>query len=315
MYEQHYGLTEAPFALLPDPSFLYMSKDHSMALTLLRYSIMNKQGFTAISGDVGSGKTTLINRILEELEKDITVGLINFTHNSFGELSEWVLMAFGLEYRGKSKVEMYDDFVKFLIEEYRKGQRVVLIIDEAQNMDARTLEELRMLSNVNAQNEYLLHLIIVGQPELKDTLQKPELRQLAQRISVFYHLGQLTLNEAQEYISHRLTVVGGNPQLFAADAVQLIWSEAQGVPRIINTLCDLALVYGFSGNCEAIDKQIVLEVLQDRQKMGLRPAAEPGKKAAKKKVTKKKVTKKKAPTKEAATIESNQDALSLKVVQ
>jgi general secretion pathway protein A len=320
MYEQHYGLTEAPFALLPDPSFLYMSKDHSMALTLLRYSIMNKQGFTAISGDVGSGKTTLINRILEELEKDITVGLINFTHNSFGELSEWVLMAFGLEYRGKSKVEMYDDFVKFLIEEYRKGQRVVLIIDEAQNMDARTLEELRMLSNVNAQNEYLLHLIIVGQPELKDTLQKPELRQLAQRISVFYHLGQLTLNEAQEYISHRLTVVGGNPQLFSSDAVQLIWSEAQGVPRVINTLCDLALVYGFSGCCEAIDKQLVLEVLQDRQKMGLRPAAEPGKKAAKKKAAKKKVAKKKvpkkmAPTKEASTIESNQDELSLKVVQ
>ena len=269
MYEHHYGLTEAPFALLPDPSFLYMSKDHSMALTLLRYSILNKQGFTVISGEVGSGKTTLINRILDELEDDITVGLINFTHNAFGELSEWVLMAFGIEYRNKSKVEIYDDFVKFLIEEYRKGQRVVLIIDEAQNMDARTLEELRMLSNVNAQKDYLLHLIILGQPELRMTLQKPALRQLAQRVSVFYHLGQLSLKEAQEYIAHRLEVVGGDPTLFSQDAVQRIWTEAKGIPRIINTLCDLSLVYGFSASCNEIDGAIVAEVLKDRQKMGL----------------------------------------------
>jgi general secretion pathway protein A len=269
MYEHHYGLTEAPFALLPDPSFLYMSKDHSMALTLLRYSILNKQGFTVISGEVGSGKTTLINRILDELEDDITVGLINFTHNAFGELSEWVLMAFGIEYRNKSKVEIYDDFVKFLIEEYSKGQRVVLIIDEAQNMDARTLEELRMLSNVNAQKDYLLHLIILGQPELRMTLQKPALRQLAQRVSVFYHLGQLSLKEAQAYIAHRLEVAGGDPTLFSQDAVRRIWKEAKGIPRIINTLCDLSLVYGFSASCNKIDVAIVAEVLKDRQKMGL----------------------------------------------
>jgi type II secretory pathway predicted ATPase ExeA len=269
MYEHHYGLTEAPFALLPDPSFLYMSKDHSMALTLLRYSILNKQGFTVISGEIGSGKTTLINRILDELEDDITVGLINFTHNAFGELSEWVLMAFGIEYKNKSKVEIYDDFVKFLIEEYRKGQRVVLIIDEAQNMDARTLEELRMLSNVNAQKDYLLHLIIMGQPELRTTLQKPALQQLAQRVSVFYHLGQLSLMEAQAYIAHRLEVAGGDPTLFSQDAVQRIWTEAKGIPRIINTLCDLSLVYGFSASCNKIDGAIVAEVLKDRQKMGL----------------------------------------------
>jgi general secretion pathway protein A len=269
MYEHHYGLTEAPFALLPDPSFLYMSKDHSMALTLLRYSILNKQGFTVITGEVGSGKTTLINRILDELEDDITVGLINFTHNAFGELSEWVLMAFGIEYRNKSKVEIYDDFVKFLIEEYRKGQRVVLIIDEAQNMDARTLEELRMFSNVNAQKDYLLHLIIIGQPELRLALQQPELRQLAQRVSVFYHLGQLTLAETQAYVSHRLEVAGGNPDLFSQNAVQKIWSEAKGIPRVINTLCDLSLVYGFSSSEDKIEAPIVAEVLKDRQKMGL----------------------------------------------
>jgi general secretion pathway protein A len=275
MYEQFYNLKEAPFALLPDPSFLYMSKDHSMALTLLRYSILNKQGFTAITGEVGSGKTTLINRIIDELDESITVGLINFTHNAFGELSEWVLMAFGLDYKNKSKVEIYDDFVKFLIEEYRQGKRVVLIIDEAQNMDPKTLEEVRMLSNVNAQKEYLLHLIIVGQPELRATLRRPELRQLTQRITVFYHLGKLSLAEARAYVSHRLDTAGGDPQLFADDAVEAIWKEAHGVPRIMNTLCDLSLVYGFSASVDLIDMGVVAEVLDDRAKMGLVPALEP----------------------------------------
>jgi len=270
MYEQFYELNEAPFALLPDPSFLYLSKDHGMALTLLRYSILNKQGFTVITGEVGSGKTTLINRIIEELEAGITVGLINFTHNSFGELSEWVLMAYGLDYRDKTKVEIYDCFVKFLIEEYRAGRRVVLIIDEAQNMSARALEEVRMLSNVNAQKEYLLHLIIVGQPELRDTLEQPELRQLAQRVSVFYHLGQLSLDEAKAYVSHRLQCAGAQQELFTADAIELIWTEAAGIPRVMNTLCDLSLVYGFSSALESISSSVVEEVLADRRRMGLR---------------------------------------------
>jgi len=275
MYEQFYGFSESPFALLPDPSFIYLSKDHGMALTLLRYSILNKQGFTVITGEVGSGKTTLLNRIIDEFDEDITVGLINFTHTAFGELSEWVLMAFGLEYRNKSKVEIYDDFVQFLIDEYSKGQRVVLIIDEAQNMDARTLEEVRMLSNVNAQNENLLHLIIAGQPELRGTLQKPELRQLTQRVSIFYHLGGLSLVEARAYVSHRISVVGGNRDLFAPEAVEMIWREAKGIPRIINTLCDLSLVYGYSLSKDRIDQETVSEVLADRNKVLLKPADEP----------------------------------------
>lgn len=246
-----------------------------MALTLLRYSILNKQGFTVITGEVGSGKTTLINRIMDELEDDVTVGLINFTHNSFGELAEWVLMAYGLEYKERTKVEIYDEFVKFLIEEYRQGRRVVLIIDEAQNMGARALEEVRMLSNVNAQKDYLLHLILVGQPELKATLERPELRQLAQRVSVFYHLGPLSLPEAQSYVKHRIASAGGSDELFAPGAVEAIWKSAKGIPRIMNTLCDLSLVYGFSSSVERIDETVVSEVLADRQRMGIRIADEP----------------------------------------
>jgi len=280
MYEQFYGLNQPPFALLPDPSFMYMSKDHSMALTLLRYSILNKQGFTVLTGEVGSGKTTLINRIVNELDETLTVGLINFTHAAYGELSEWVLMAYGLEYRNKSKVEMYDDFVRFLIDQYSKGKRVVLIIDEAQNMDARTLEEVRMLSNVNAQSEYLLHLIIVGQPELRATLQRPELRQLTQRVSVFYHIGRISLVEARAYVSHRLEVVNGDPELFQPDAVNYIWAESRGIPRLINTLCDLSMVYGYSAGSKTISTDIVKEVIADRNKMGLKPAEEPFKLAS-----------------------------------
>jgi len=275
MYEQFYGLNERPFALLPDPAFLYLSQDHGMALTLLRYSLMNKQGFTVITGEVGAGKTTLINQLLDEMGDEVTVGLINFTHNSFGELSEWVLMAFGLEYKNKTKVEIYDDFVKFLIEEYAKGKKVVLVIDEAQNMEPRVLEEVRMLSNVNAQKDYLLHLILVGQPELRTVLQRPELRQLTQRVSVYYHLGELSLVEAKAYVSHRLEVVGGRKELFTDDAVELIWKAAKGVPRIINTLCDLALVYGYSAGRETIDVDTANEVMADRQKMSLIPGDMP----------------------------------------
>lgn len=282
MYEQHYGFSERPFALLPDPAFLYLSQDHGMALTLLRYSLINKQGFTVITGEVGAGKTTLINRLLSEMGDELTVGLINFTHNAFGELSEWVLMAFGLDYKNKSKVEIYDDFVTFLIKEYSEGRRVVLVIDEAQNMEPRVLEEVRMLSNVNAQKDYLLHLILVGQPELRTMLQRPELRQLTQRVSVYYHVGELSLVETKAYINHRIQVVGASCDLFSDDSVELIWNASKGVPRIINTLCDLALVYGYSAARPTITEETVNEVLADRSTMSLLPAdapscdAEPG---------------------------------------
>jgi type II secretory pathway predicted ATPase ExeA len=212
---------------------------------------------------------------MDELDDEITVGLINFTHNSFGELGEWVLMAYGLEYKDKTKVEIYDDFVKYLIEEYRQERRVVLIIDEAQNMGARTLEEIRMLSNVNAQKDYLLHLILVGQPELKATLERPELRQLAQRVSVYYHLGQLSISEAHAYVSHRLACVNGDEDLFTHGAVEKIWRAAKGIPRVMNTLCDLSLVYGFSASTKKIDEQVVAEVLTDRDRMGINVAPEP----------------------------------------
>ncbi len=269
MYEKFYNLSERPFQILPDPSFLFMTKRHTTALMLLQYSIQNRQGFTVVTGEVGCGKTTLINRLLDEISEDISIGLINFTHNSFGELAEWIMMAFGLEYKSKSKVELYDEFVQFLIRQYAANKPVVLIIDEAQNMGAKGLEEVRMLSNVNAQKEHLLHLILVGQPELGELLRKPELRQLRQRVSVAYNLGPLNNAEVAAYIAHRLTVAGGSVDIFSPAAVRLIAAASDGIPRVINTLCDLALVYGFSEEKEKIDVPTIRSVLRDRIRMGL----------------------------------------------
>ncbi len=269
MYESFFGLKERPFALLPDPSFLYMSKRHTTALTLLQYSLQNRQGFTVITGEVGCGKTTLINRLLDEMQQEFRVGLINFTHNNFGEMAEWIMMAFDLEYKGKGAVEIYDDFVKFLIREYAAGHPVVLIVDEAQNMGVKGLEELRMLSNVNAQKEHLLHLILVGQPELQELLKLRELRQLTQRVSVAYNLAPFGMSDVAAYIAHRITVAGGQPTIFTPEAMRLIAAASDGIPRLVNTLCDLSLVYGFSEGHERIGVPIVRSVLRDRVRMGL----------------------------------------------
>lgn len=267
MYEQFYGFREKPFSLLPDPSFLYLGKRHRTALAMMQYGLMNQAGFSVITGEIGSGKTTLIRRLLNEMEQDVTVGLISNTHRSFGELLQWVLMAYGLGYKGKEKVELYETFVNFLIKEYAQNRRTVLIVDEAQNLAPETLEELRMLSNVNADKNQVLQLILVGQPELRRTLQRPDLEQFAQRVSVSYHLEALTLNETPEYIRHRLAAAGGDPELFETPTHAIIWYHSRGVPRVINTLCDTALVYGYAEQKPRIDAGILHDVVRDR-KMG-----------------------------------------------
>jgi len=276
MYEQFYGFRERPFALVPDPSFLYLSKGHGTALTLLRYSIMNRQGFTVVSGEVGSGKTTLVNQLLDELKSGVTVGLINFTTSNFGDMAEWIMMAYGLPYKNKGKVELYEDFVQFMIREYAAGRPVVLIVDEAQNLGIRGLEEIRMLSNVNAQKEYLLHVILVGQPELRSLLQTQQLRQLTQRVSVAFHLKRLSDEEVEHYIRHRLTTAGASAELFEPEAIRLIAGASGGIPRLINTFCDLSLVYGFSEEKPTIGANEVSAVLEDRRRMGLPAGAAAG---------------------------------------
>ena len=271
MYEAFYNLREKPFTLLPDPGFLYLSDKHRMALTLLEYGLTNQAGFTVISGEIGAGKTTLIRHLLNNMDQEHTVGLISNTHRSFGELLQWILLAFNLEHKDMDKVEMYQRFVDFIIDEYAHNRRVVLIVDEAQNMEAETLEELRMLSNVNADKDQALQVVLVGQRELRDTLQRPDLVQFAQRISVDYHLKPLSDTETAGYIRHRMEVAGGDPDTFTEAACLAVHRYSNGVPRLINLLCDTALVYGYAEQKQRIDAQLVTDVAREKQEGGIFP--------------------------------------------
>ncbi len=272
MYEKFYGLRKKPFSLLPDPSFLFLSRQHVMALTLLKYSLMNKHAFTVITGEVGAGKTTLINQLLEEIDSQYTVGLINFTDERVTQFLPWILRAYDIPYGNKSSVRMYDDFLSFLQKESAQGRTTVLVVDEAQNLAQKALEKLRMFSNVNTK-KVLLQLVLVGQPEFRETLRRPDFRQLNQRVSVFYRLDPFNSAETGDYIRHRLAVAGGREDIFGADAMSLIWKESAGIPRTINTLCDLALVYGFSSKSANITRSVVEEMLTDRRDLAVQTDA------------------------------------------
>jgi len=271
MYASYFGLAEKPFALTPDPTFLYPSRRHQTGLMMLEYGLLNQAAISVITGEIGSGKTTLIRKLLEDMEKDLTVGLISNTHRSFGELLQWVLVAFGLECASNDKATLYKCFIDFIIDEYAKGQRTVLIVDEAQNLDAETLEELRMLSNINADKDLVLQLILVGQPELRNTLRQPGLTQFAQRISVDFHLDPLTREETRAYIDHRIRVADGPEGIFTLEACDEIFDFSGGVPRLINQLCDTSLVYAFADSLSQVTPDIVLAVARDKQRGGLFP--------------------------------------------
>ncbi len=275
MYEAFYGFREKPFSLLPDPGFLFLSPKHRMALVLLEYGLMNQAGFTVISGGIGTGKTTLIRHLLNNLDRDTTVGLISNTHRSFGDLLQWIMLAFNLDDQGLDKVGRYRAFVDFMIREYAHNRRTVLIVDEAQNMAPETLEELRMLSNVNADKDQVLQVILVGQPGLRDTLRRPDLEQFAQRIAVDYDLEPLNVEETRDYVRHRVEVAGGDPGLFDDEACAAVHEASRGVPRLVNLVCDTALVYGYAEQAERITAALVRDVARDKRKGGLFPGGEP----------------------------------------
>jgi general secretion pathway protein A len=269
MYESFYGLKEKPFALNPDPQFLFLALPHRRALTMLEFSLANEAAFCLISGEVGSGKTMLIRHLLNNIEQTTTVGLISNTSLHFGRLLQWVCMSFGLEYSDKDEIALYEVFTRFLIDEYAKGHRVVLIVDEAQNLGRARLEELRVLSNINADKHLVLQTILVGQPELRALIRTPQLLQLAQRISADYHLGTLSCDEARNYIRHRLRVAGGRLNLFTEAAMTLAYQNSGGIPRIINLYCDQALVYGYADGRTRIDADLMTQVIEDRRSSGL----------------------------------------------
>ena len=273
MYEQFYGFKERPFSLLPDPDFLFLGDKHQTALDLLELTIFNQAGFCVVSGDIGASKTTLIRELLNRLDDDICVGLISNTHPSFGELLQWIMAAFGLTCDSGDQFELHKRFLDFVIQQYADNKRTLLIIDEAQNLSVSAMEELRMLSNVNSDKDLVLQIILVGQNQLRDKLQLPELQQFAQRIAVDHHLTGLDEKETCDYIQYRVTRAGGSADLFSEDACRTVYRCSDGIPRLINGICDICLVYGYSDKSPVITPELVTEVVKDQPTGHIRTSA------------------------------------------
>jgi general secretion pathway protein A len=264
MYETFYGLREKPFVMQPDPYFIYWSDGHQKAYSMLEYGVLNAIGFTVITGEIGSGKTTLLQCLLAHLDDTTVIGLLNSTSFQETELLQWIMMAFGQKFEGLSSVALFRDFQNFLIEQYAQNRRVILVVDEAQNLSANVLEQLRMLSNINTHSNQLLQVVLVGQPQLRQLLKSPRLLQFAQRVGSDFHISSLSAHEVEHYIEHRAQTAGATAPLFTLEAVALIAEVSRGIPRLINLLCDTALVYGFSSQAPIVTREIIDEVIAER---------------------------------------------------
>ena len=270
MYKEFYGFQEKPFHIVPDPGFLYLTDKHRTALTYLEYGLTDRIGFVVLTGEIGTGKTTLIKQLLKQISTDVEVAVVFNTNVSSQQLLELILYEFELEVPARGKAGCLDTLNQFLIEKYALGKRTLLIVDEAQNLSMNALEEIRMLSNLQSRKDPLIQILLVGQPGLRTRLQHPLLTQLSQRIAVSYHLASLSMKETKAYIAHRLRVAGSdNDKLFTQQAVEQLFHHSGGIPRIINLLCDAALVYGYADHSTTIDKSIIEHVVSDKQELGL----------------------------------------------
>lgn len=273
MYELFFGLRERPFSLRPDPAFLYLSHQHSLALSMLEFSLTGQAGFVVVTGEIGSGKTTLIRHFLRQAERSTTIGLVSNTHPGMGEILPWVLHALNIEPKSSRKSACHQALLRYLEQEAAAGRRVVLIVDEAQNLSVAALEALRLLSNLDLDKETTLQIALVAQPELLEKLRRPDIRQFAQRISVHYHLMPLSYAESCGYIRHRLAVAGANQEIFDRLAMGAVYYFSGGVPRLMNSICDMAMVYGYAAGKSAIDLDLIVAVVCDREKHGVQVLA------------------------------------------
>ncbi len=268
MYETFYGFREKPFQVVPNPAFLYKSPKHEAALAYLEYGVTENVGFILLTGEIGSGKTMLVHYILGRLNDATEAAVIFNTNVSAEELLGMVLEEFDVPRAKPDKASLLSAINQFLIDRYAQRKRVLLIIDEAQNLSENALEEVRMLSNLQSDEQGLLQIMLVGQPELVAKLKKPSMRQFAQRIAASYHLTGLNLEETGAYISHRLGKAGGRTDLFTPAAVELIHQLSGGIPRSINLLCQAALVYGFAEESQMISQDILRQIMKDNLGVG-----------------------------------------------
>ncbi len=262
MYTSFFGLRCKPFQLTPDPEFLLMSSVHKRALTYLNYGVLDNSGFILITGEVGTGKTTILRKMMKGLQADITHAWINNTRVTSEQLISMINQDFGLEVKGRDKTVMLGELTDFLIKQYSQGRRSMIIIDEAQNLSPDLLEEIRLLSNVETDKSKLLQIILVGQPELNKTLARPELRQLRQRISISCRINPLGVDETEKYIYHRLEVAGNEQAVeFEAGTMDVIHTFSRGVPRLINIVCDLLLLSAFVEATRVVSLKLVNDVV------------------------------------------------------
>ena len=272
MHEEYYGFSEKPFSLTPDPKYLYKSESHANAFDLLQYAIRRREGFVVVTGDIGTGKTTLCRAILDQLDRKTFTALVLNPFLSEEDLLRLILQDFGVVSRaeikrgrlaGVSKQELIDTLNEFLLSLLPLRAGALLIIDEAQNLPRQVLEQIRILSNLETDKEKLLQIVLVGQLNLKDLLRSPELRQLDQRVSIRYELKPLTREETSAYIAHRLTIAGGGSVVsFSPRALELVHRYTDGIPRLINLVCDRALLGGYSAHTNRITHEMVVAAAQ-----------------------------------------------------
>src|SRR5256884_6792011 len=266
MYLEPFKLKELPFRLSPDPQFLYLSKQHARAKAYMESTLWFTDGFVVITGEIGSGKTTLIESFLKEVPADVVVAQINQTQVSAIDFLQAVLVQFGFSPFKMRKAELISTVNNFLVEQYAAGRKVLLIVDEAQNLTMRVLEEIRLLSGVETTKDKVLRIILAGQPELNDKLDAPELAQLMQRVRLRFHLQALSEAEIKSYIQHRLDVAGaGDREIFAPDTYTEVYRYCGGVPRLINTLCDTAMMAAYTADRGAVTRADIISAVRELQ--------------------------------------------------